>query len=225
MEILELELETGCLEETKAFYTKVLTLKLVEEAEGSFTVAAGASRLRFIRGAGQPFYHFAFNIPENKIAKAKLWLEDRVDLIEDEGDALVFFPHWNAHSLYFRDPSGNIVEMIARHNLANRSEGAFASDDIRCVSEIGLPVEDVMDTVEKLQVVHGLSTWREPSSQFAPVGDENGLLIVVSTGRIWFMSDNPAAIFPLKVKMKGNKPITTKFANYTLEVAEYRLLG
>lgn len=218
LEMMEVELETGCLDEMKAFYIERLEMALLEETADSFVVAAGASQLRFTKGAGHPFYHFAFNIPENKIAEAKSWLEGRVELIEEEGDTLVFFPHWNAHSLYFCDPAGNIVEFIARHNLANRAAGEFTPTDILCVSEIGMPVDDVMDTIEKMQMVFNLSTWREPSNQFAPIGDENGLVIVVPKGRGWFMSSRAAEMFPMRLKIKGNRPIKTSLLVYTLEI-------
>lgn len=218
--MIEVEMETGCLDEMKAFYTKSLEMVLLEETADSFMVMAGASRLRFIRGTDEPFYHFAFNIPENKVDQAKVWLEDRVELIEEEGDTLVFFPHWNAHSLYFCDPAGNIVELIARHNLANRAAGPFTAADILCVSEIGMPVDDVIDTIGKMQAELNLSTWREPSNQFAPVGDEDGLMIVVPKGRVWFMSNREAGMFPLRVKIKGNRPIKKNFLIYTVEVEE-----
>lgn len=216
--MMEVEMMTGRLDEVKAFYTTSLEMALLEETEDSFTVKAGTSRLRFHRGVGDPFYHFAFNIPENKLEEARAWLQGRVELIEEEGDPLVFFPHWNAHSLYFLDPAGNIVEWIGRHNLANRAEGPFTPADILCVSEIGMPVDDVMDTIEKMQIVLNLSAWREPSHQFAPMGDENGLMIVVPKGRVWHMSNKAAKMFPLRVKIKGKKTFRTHFLAYTVEI-------
>jgi catechol-2,3-dioxygenase len=218
MEMTELDLKTGCLQVTKAFYTQTLELPLIEETETSFAVAVGSTILRFSAASGQPFYHIAFNIPENKIEQARVWLRQRVSLLQEEGDELVHFPHWNAHSLYFLDPSGNIVELIARHNLCNRTEGPFVPSDMLCVSEIGLPVDDVMQTVEDLKVALNLTAWREPTRQFAPLGGEDGLLIVVPKGRIWFMTDKPAEAFPLHVRIKGKRAARARFQTYTLDV-------
>ncbi len=219
MEMIELELKTGCLTEIKEFYTSVLGLPLLEEEKGAFTAAAGATRLRFSAESGMPFYHFAFNIPENKFGQAREWLHQQgVELLKEEGDELVHFPHWNAHSLYFNDPAGNIVEMIARHNLRNAAEGPFSASDILCVSEIGLPVDDVMQTIDNLQLTLNLNPWREPSRQFAPLGGEDGLLIVVPKGRIWFMSDRPAEPFPLRVRIKGKREGRLRIHSCLIEV-------
>lgn len=220
MEMIEVCLETAQLAEMKDFYNGTLGLALLEEEENSFAVQAGATKLCFVRGEGNPFYHFAFNIPENKIEEAIKWLDGRVKLLEEEGETLVFFPHWNAHSIYFLDPAGNIVEFISRHNLANRREGAFTSQDILCVSEIGMPVDDVMDTIEKMQTVLQLPVWREPTSQFAPLGGEDGLFILVAIGRTWFMSDRAAHAYPLKVTIKGKRNVQTFVKSYHIKVLE-----
>ncbi|MFY0545862.1 VOC family protein [Brevibacillus sp. H7] len=218
MEVIELELKTGCLLEMKEFYVNTLGFSLLEETETAFAVKAGTTTLRFSVDPGKPFYHFAFNIPENKIGQAREWLQQRVKLLQEEGEELVHFPHWNAHSLYFLDPAGNIVELIARHNLSNRGTGAFTPADILRVSEIGLPVDDVMQTIDDLQLALNIGAWREPSRQFAPLGSEDGMFIIVQKGRIWFMTDKPAEAFPLRVKIKGKRNVRTCMKSYAIEV-------
>ena len=39
---------------------------------------------------------------------------------------IVDYSHWNAHSIFFLDPGGNVVEYIARHDLKNGAPGAFS---------------------------------------------------------------------------------------------------
>jgi len=218
VELTELELMTSRLQEMKSFYTQSLELPLVEETDASFAVAAGRTRLRFVAASGQPFYHFAFNIPENKIERASAWLNQRVTLLREPGGEQVHIANWNAHSLYFYDPAGNVVEFIARHYLNNAAPGPFQPDDLLCVSEIGLPVDDVLETAENLQITLGLTAWRELSGQFARVGGEDGMLIVVPKGRIWFMTDKPAEAFPLSVRMRGSRPARVRVQRYTLDL-------
>ena len=72
MQITELQLITRDLGALRAFYTEGLRLPLHIVAPGSFTVQAGATRLTFTADATcTATYHFAFNIPENKLPAAK----------------------------------------------------------------------------------------------------------------------------------------------------------
>ncbi|WP_068781630.1 ring-cleaving dioxygenase [Paenibacillus sp. GM2] len=204
--ILEkLELLTANLQATKLFYQEVLELQLVEDKQDTFTVQAGATRIRFeaTEGYNCPFYHFALNIPENQFREAKSWIQSRVPLIQEEGDDEVFFTSWNAHSVYFEDPSGNIVEFIARHNLSNAISHSFHSGEINGVSEIGVVVDEVIPFVRALNKI-GLPNWKEDSEGLTPVGDEHGLFIVVKKGRTWFFSNQkPAEYYPLRVSIQG----------------------
>src|SRR5438874_12694704 len=86
------------------------------------------------------FYHFAINIPANKIREAKAWLSNKVQLLwmEDYKSDIADFVNWHAKSVYFFDPAGNIVELIARFDLDNTSDEIFSSKQFLSVSEIGL---------------------------------------------------------------------------------------
>jgi catechol-2,3-dioxygenase len=35
---------------------------------------------------------------------------------------VVDYSHWNAHSIFFLDPAGTVVEYIARHDLKNADQ-------------------------------------------------------------------------------------------------------
>lgn len=189
----------------KRFYIDILELELLEEASQQFTIRIGWTNVTF-RSAGEgeaPYYHFAINIPENKFMEAKAWAIKRVVLTHEQGDDEVFFTSWNAHSIYFDDPAGNIVELIARHNLKNGIEESFTSRNFLCISEIGVVREEVIPYVRELNEM-GLPNWKEDSEGLTPVGDEHGLFIVVKKDRPWFFSNQRAARpFPLEVTVRG----------------------
>ena len=116
----------------KAFYGKTLDLRIMDERPDRFSVEAGETRMTFVSSTDTvdgrpPFYHFAFNIPENKILKALEWQKARTPMlsIPERNRAagyppeVVDYSHWNAHSVFFLDPAGNVVEYIARHDLKN----------------------------------------------------------------------------------------------------------
>lgn len=216
MKISHLELQTSNLEKMKEFYNGVLELPLLNQSKESFSVAAGETVLTFQLSGNNPQYHFAFNIPNNKINEAIFWLNSKVDLIKYEEDHIIHFESWNAHSLYFEDPAGNILEFIARHNLSNKKQGPFSFKDILNISEIGLPVGDVLGAVEALQSSFDLSTWRPPTETFSTIGDENGLIIVVSKGRKWFMSDIISDNHPINIKIVAAKQQDLVYEGYVI---------
>ena len=188
------------LDEMHAFYHDRLELGTAREAN-RLHVTAGDTRITFIedRQAARPFYHFAFNIPENKIVAARAWQLERSPLIpipdrnraRDLPPDIVDYSHWNAHSVFFLDPGGNVVEYIARHDLRNAAPGPFTSRDILGTTEIALIVDDVAATTAKLRPALALEQYRGASDDFAALGDEEGLVLVMRRGRI--LNFNPAS--------------------------------
>ncbi|XQY90042.1 VOC family protein [Metabacillus sp. HB246100] len=87
MEIREVMLKTHKLEMVKEFYTKQLGLFAVRQDANSFKLLVGTSLLTFTSTnvEGEPFYHFAFNIPSNKFEEAKAWLKGKVQLNTENG--------------------------------------------------------------------------------------------------------------------------------------------
>lgn len=199
----ELKLQTASLEELKIFYAEILELDMSDSSAEHFTVRIGWTSLTFVRAiGGSPFYHYAVNIPENLMPEAKAWLQRRVVLNTVDGEDEVFFTSWNAHSVYFEDPAGNIIEFIARHNLSNAANGPFTSDMLECVSEIGIVRDQVIPFVRELNA-KDLPNWKEDSEGLTPVGDEQGLFIVVRDQRPWFFSKQLASPYPVAVKVRG----------------------
>ena len=140
-----------------------------------------------------PFYHFAFNIPENKIFKARDWQLKRTSLsaapshMIDSGypDDIRHFRNWNAHSIFFWDPAGNLVEYIARHDLPNKGDGNFSNKDILCASEIAFIVDNTEVAADEMKTNFNLIQYRGGDENFRAIGDENGLLLMIRKGRIW----------------------------------------
>src|SRR5690349_21082426 len=116
MQISELHLKARDLTLQKLFYQTTMGLPLLEETATSFTFQAGTTRLTFhVTGQQQSCYHFAFTIPHNKLAQAKSWLAKRAPLLAKDGQDEFPFQSWNARSIYFYDPVGNIGELIAHY--------------------------------------------------------------------------------------------------------------
>ena len=97
--------------------------------------------------------------------------------------------------MYFRDPERNVVELLARPEP--RPELTLA--------EVGLPVEDVPRAVDALAEL-GIDPYRDWDEAFAPLGDADGLLILVRTGRGWLPYDVPAGTAPVEVSVEGVMP-------------------
>ncbi len=209
MKIGALVLRTPDLAAQRRFYSQALGLPLIQEVEGKEAVfQAGSSRITFLQAeeGWEGKYHFAFNIPPDQFPEAKEWLSRRAPLIRDHNGADEFdFTSWNAHSVYFYDPDGNVVELIARHDLPARSEKPFGGESLLSASEIGLASDDVIGLVGKIQSVLGASLYRcTLSDTFDSVGDENGLLICVKRGRSWFPDTGvPAGLIPVQARLAG----------------------
>ncbi|MCB0261916.1 MAG: hypothetical protein KDE52_16265 [Calditrichaeota bacterium] len=201
MKIREIQLQTHDLDGLKTFYRDKLGLPILRQGKRAFTVGIGNSRIKFsiAEDDDKPYYHFAINIPENQLAEAKKWLSERVALIEKDGQNEFRFESWNADAIYFYDPVGNIVELIARHNLRNASPKPFSAESLLSISEIGHPVDNVRLFCEHIRAELRLRLWDGDERTFAAVGDEEGLFIVVPINRPWFPADKPAENYPIAV--------------------------
>jgi catechol 2,3-dioxygenase-like lactoylglutathione lyase family enzyme len=221
MKILELQLLTSDLELLHRFYVDLLGLNLLEFRQDFLMVQVGSSRLQFKQQTGfSGHYHFAFDVPENQLEDAKTWLETRTELIADTDGTIVFdSQNWNAHQIYFRDPHGNILELIARHELSNASQIEFSSNSFLNISEIGLACDSVPNLVQWLEQYLKLGVYKSSSDTFAPVGDANGLLILVQNAREWFPNTGVHATpQPVHIVIAGRKNQTLEIPNLPYEI-------
>jgi catechol-2,3-dioxygenase len=214
MHILDVQLPTADPAALRPFYTDTLGLPLLREEPGTLAVQAGATRLTFTAAeGGAPTHHFAFNIPRDALASAKGWLSGRADLLTQDGADEFASEAWDARQVYFFDPAGNILELIARQGMPDEADGPFGPRHILNVSEVGLPTGDVPAVVAALGRDLGLPPYQDQSDTFSAVGDERGLLIVVKAGRHWFPTTTAAAVAPLAITIAGAR------------AGEYRLPG
>lgn len=209
MRITSVELAVTDPRVTAAWYADVLGLPTPLEPSGSGRLASGpavasvtigSSTLRLTAARERPdgHHHLAFTVPGDSIGAARDWLTERVEVMTvDGGDIVAGPPDWDSDSLYFRGPDGSILELIARHRLppaprdpATRRPVPFGPRSLLSISEVGIPVADVPATVERLGRGLGLTPFHEPGAVFAAVGDDDGLLIVVQSGRTWFPTDH-----------------------------------
>ena len=207
MDIRAITLHCDSLEAQRRFYEGVLGLPAKLERDG-LTVTVGASELRFRQQVGfTGQYHFAFTIPRNQFQIAATWLEKRTPLIPDATGQTRFPPgEWNAENVYFYDPQGNIVELIARHELENDKHFGGLLKPL-CISEIGLSFQDVLGTIRWFADTLGVGTYKSFSDTFAPIGDAHGLVIAVREGRTWFPDTGvPAQALPTELTIKGSTP-------------------
>lgn len=81
--IAEIRMKSTRLDEHRRFYEEKLGLHVTLK-DDQLTVAAGSTRLISspTESTGdQPFHHYAFNIPENKIEAARQWQKKRTPLL------------------------------------------------------------------------------------------------------------------------------------------------
>lgn len=202
MEIRFLGLRTANLFDTLNFYRQLgVPCLAFGEDYGLFQV--GDTQLMFQEiedpDDGRPSYHFALDIPQNQLKRAAAWLSERVDLLGRDGETEIVHKAWNATSLYFHDPSGNLVELIARHNLENDRDGLFSSDSFLRISEIGWPC--LMGYPDR---EFELPLWFE-KGKFKAFGSETGLILVVDTLHPWTPTNEPAKGFPCSIVIHDEK--------------------
>ena len=95
------------------FYGDVFGLPLEGDA-----IRVGETRLRFTHREGSPFYHFALLVPGDRFEAAQAWAEQRVEILRDaEGTRVFESDDWNSSAVYFHDPAGNILELIAHSGI------------------------------------------------------------------------------------------------------------
>lgn len=229
MRLMEVRVRARDVAVQRAFYATTLGLPVSGDTADAVTVHAGASRLVFeaARGAGgdggDSLYHIAFTIPRNKLAAAKGWLAARTPLMTRDGRDEFGSESWDAQQVYFRDPAGNIMELIARQTLPNDAPGGFGSGDLLCVSEIGLPVDDVSARADALAATLGIAHYKEHSEAFAPMGDAHGLFIIVAVGRPWQPTDDAhAAAAPIRVVVRGTRAGTPHMPGLPYDIVGQR---
>jgi hypothetical protein len=182
--------------ELPGFYGDVLGLPLEGDA-----IRIGETTLRFEPGDGEPFYHFALLAPGDRFDAVLAWAQERVELLGEVFDAEA----WDARAVYFHDPAGNIVELIAHRGLEeNGRSGDFAAHELVGFSELGV-VGDPAELLRGLETA-GLELWDgtiDEPGRLAFVGQQGRTLILAPTGRGWMPTGRPAEPHPVGATLAG----------------------
>ena len=208
MKLEHIQIQTNNILETAAFYKDILELPIIEKTSQTVTIKAGDSILKFTENPDfNSIYHFAFNIPENKLEEAIEWCKNKIDLllIEDQR-VIATFETWNSNAIYFYDNNGNLLEFIARHDLDNLQIKGFSSKSILNISEIGIVNENPMELGDQLVEDHDLAFFAKNfnSENFAAIGDDEGLLIIVKPYRNWYPTQTPSKSNKTEVRLENN---------------------
>jgi catechol-2,3-dioxygenase len=115
------------------------------------------------------------------------------------------FAFWNAEAVYFEDPDGNVLELIARHGLRNDRTGSFGPELLLGLSEVGLPVAETEPAIEILEQTFGLAVFSGDRDQFTALGDDHGLFIVVRPGRLWLPTERACGENHVHVTIEGRQ--------------------
>ncbi len=212
MEIKLVILQTEEINEMKRFYVDIFGFPLLKEDKNSFRIAVGSSELEFTSEnvEGNPYYHFAFNIPSNLFREAKSWVKEKVKLSVEDGEDEAYFSFFSAYALYFYDPSGNIVEFISRE-ASEEGTQPFSIESVLNISEIGLTVDDAIAAGTKLKEIGINVRDNDPLSQTSLnfMGEKSkGIFIILNQpGRRWIFSDKISAIYPLEIQTTDGSKI------------------
>jgi catechol 2,3-dioxygenase-like lactoylglutathione lyase family enzyme len=178
-----------------AFYGDVLGLPLDGDA-----IRIGETVLRFAPRDGEPFYHFALLVPGDRFDAALAWARQRVELLGDVFD----FDTWDAEAVYFHDPAGSIVELVAHHELEHDGRaGDFSAGELVGFSELGI-VGDPRKLLPGLEEV-GLELWDgtvDEPDRLAFVGERARTLILAPPGRGWLPTGRPAEPHPIELTLE-----------------------
>jgi catechol-2,3-dioxygenase len=208
MNILELELLTDSITETESFYNDVIGLETISKTNSSVSFTAGSTKLTFRSSENlKPVYHFAFDIPNNKLQEAFAWIEKKTGILEVvPPEKIADFYNWNAKSFYFYDNNANILEFIARFSLDNTSDKSFDGSLVLSVSEIGFVTKNVSKLSDEMSNKYGLSIFpKQPKlDKFIVLGTDTGLFILVEENRDWYPTHQKAKSFWTKVVFDNN---------------------
>ena len=193
-------------EALRDFYCSALGLP----AAGPCAFRIGNTTLEFVPVAhGDPFYHFALRVPRNRFEAAREWLGERAELLPDAetGDTRFDFAFWNAEACYAHDPCGNIVELIAHHQLPEEApdDRPFAGGEILGICELGAPGPDVPAMARALGTL-GIELWDgtiDEPGRLAFMGGRDGVVILAPLGRGWMPTGRPAEPWPVDAVVAG----------------------
>lgn len=219
--ILRARLLATRLDAMRDFYGRTLGWPVERHGE-SLVVRAGGTLLQFdpTPADDAPYYHVAWAIPSNKLGLGKAWLAARVPLlVHPDGRDEFHFKNARRKAVYFADPAGNVLELIARYELGDRAGGDFGLDDLLYVNHAGLVVDDMDAAIQTLSSALGLAPTAPPLPTFTKLGDVYRHLVLVPRERLWLPEMNRGAeVYPADVVL--HSPVEREVA---LDPLPYRV--
>lgn len=219
--ILQLGLRATRIDAQSQFYGEVMGWP-VKRSGRDLWVSAGGTRIHFEPAAEgtSPRYHIAWAIPCNKFDAGKRWLAKRATLLRaPDGRDEFHFRGANRRGVYFADPEGSILELIARDDLGDITPGPFTRDDLLHVNHVGLVVDNMTASIRALGESCGLGPTAPPLPTFTKLGDAYRHVVLVPRGRLWFPEQTlPAEVFPTEVILQGGDSRHHRFENLPYRV-------
>lgn len=199
MRIRELYLLSDDLKATEEFYTNLLQIPVLQRTTTRVSFMIGATMVCFEKSENEnPVYHLAFDIPGNQLETAYQWLKQRVKTLPVTTDSdIADFTSWGARSVYFFDNNGNILELICRYHFNEHSAAEFSGSSFISVCEFGIVTNDVHWLTNKIIHDNGVELYvkQPPREDFAVLGTDAGLLILVSENRNWYPTEIKSKTF------------------------------
>lgn len=218
MRIVGLTLDCADLEAQEDFYGGTLGLEVARVDDGLLEVRLRDSTIRFRRAAtgAAPRYHFAINVPRGSIERAAAWVADRHELLAFHGDpdeeegATIVHTDRGTPAVYFLDPAGNVVELIANVRLedpGDRRGSVFGPGDLLEVAEIGIAAADPGATCAAVEEFFGQGVlWGgAPGWLLTALGDDHAVVIVAPLDRGWIPIALPARPAPTEIVAIGEE--------------------
>ncbi|MBT1607503.1 hypothetical protein [Curtobacterium flaccumfaciens] len=212
MDIRQVQLATRSLADTARFYERLGCS--VEIVDTTVRIVVGSTLLVFrelpeMTGA----LHLAITIPTGTFDAAKAWIAGLTTVLGTaDQDEFEGPPNWNSRSVYFEGPDQQLLELIERRDLEPGARrvgvGTDAGVPLVSVSEVGVPVPDVLGAASALRRA-GLEPYANPPGEsFAAVGDVDGLVILVSPDRRWFPTgDRSPSSAPVVIDVGLDAPV------------------
>ena len=222
MDIRQVQLATRSLADTARFYERLGCS--VEIVDTTVRIVVGSTLLVFrelpeMTGA----LHLAITIPTGTFDAAKAWIAGLTTVLGTaDQDEFEGPPNWNSRSVYFEGPDQQLLELIERRDLEPGARRVGAGDGtgtdtgsdsdagvpLVSVSEVGVPVPDVLGAASALRRA-GLEPYANPPGEsFAAVGDVDGLVILVSPDRRWFPTgDRSPSSAPVVIDVGLDAPV------------------
>lgn len=227
MKFKEITLYTNQLENEINFYNKTLGFPIQHQNEQEFSVQIGWSKLTFKLSTEPHFYHYCFLIPKNQLLEAKAWMEERLDLLSDEhAQTIQLFESWNAEAFYFFDGSGNIAELIVRHDLEYENSEPFNYDSFICMNELGMPTTRIKEFNQKLENEMNSFFWKGNFERFCTNGTQEALFIIPNykLKETWFPTDLKIKTDPFSAIIENDsKLFKVEYKEEQLKIEQYEM--